>query len=233
MEMTLVPGIDGHRLGCDCYAGCWGDHSRGWPGMSFATKEDLDLAWRLCHQELTVGVSRPKEEQVGHGNYVLGKDGVLRFATAALRDVHVRRLQELLPSRIEMKSLQLSESLLAREELQRRVKPFGWDVEELAPDLAVPHLELLRRDGRVKVRMQRAGKGWSIEVGHRQEVIRRGYGNGPELSAVEWDEQILRFNGTSQISDLSEALRLVAQIVSENGPRLLPTSDAPLQLEEG
>lgn len=103
------------------------------------------------------------------------------------------------------------------EELQRRVRPHGWDVEALAPDMAVPHLELLRRDGRLKVRLQRAGRGWSIEVGFRREVVRRGYGNGPELSAVEWDEELLRFEGSTQICEIEDALSVVAAIVTENG----------------
>lgn len=95
-KFSIIEGTDGETLGCDCYGGCWGDHSRGWPGLMFGNEADGKLAWRLCHQELEVGVSRPKKEQVGHGNYVLGKDGVIRFASRALLDTHVRRLEQVL-----------------------------------------------------------------------------------------------------------------------------------------
>lgn len=104
------------------------------------------------------------------------------------------------------------------EALQRRVRPLGWDVEALAPDMAVPHLELLRRDGKVKIRLQRAGLGWSVEVGFRREVVRRGYRKGPEYSAIEWDEELLRFGGSSQICELSDALTVLVQLVAENPP---------------
>ncbi len=258
-KFSLVPGTDGERLGCDCYGGCWGDHSRNWPGLRFEDEQGARLGWRLCHQEREIGVTRPKDQQVGHGNYVFGSDNVLRFATKVLRNAHAMRLRAMPEFEIEALSLELgpaglmadtstarwgdatadaSEAIRRTDEaarapmahllsgtdlpieaqtLQRRVQPFGWDVEALAPDLAVPHLELLRRDGKVKVLLQRAGTGWAIEIGFRREVVRRGFGKGPEYSAVEWDEQVLRFDGRAQLDELQDALRVVAQIVSENG----------------
>lgn len=92
MTVTIIDGTDGEELGCDCYGGCWGDHSRGWPGLAFDTRSNAEEAWRLCHQELD---GMPRANSVGRGQYVLGRDYVLRFATAALRDAHVQRLADL------------------------------------------------------------------------------------------------------------------------------------------
>lgn len=95
-KFSIVDGEDGWTLGCDCYGGCWGEHSKNWPRLHFGDKADAHKAYNLCHQEMEVGVDRPKAERIGHGNYVLGSDNSLRFSTRALLDAHVLRLERLL-----------------------------------------------------------------------------------------------------------------------------------------
>lgn len=95
-KFSIVDGTDGWALGCDCYGGCWGEHSESWPKLNFGDKSDALTAYRLCHQEMQIGVDRPKAERIGHGNYVLGSDNSLRFSTRALLDAHVLRLEQLL-----------------------------------------------------------------------------------------------------------------------------------------
>lgn len=84
-------------LSCDCYGGCWGDHSATWSKMVFHDTADANEAWRLCHQDPEIGVQRPRSERVPHGSYVLaGRPPVeLRFADAAIMQGHVRRLEAL------------------------------------------------------------------------------------------------------------------------------------------
>jgi NTP pyrophosphatase (non-canonical NTP hydrolase) len=38
-------------LGCDCYPGCWGDHSAAWPSISFASEAACLAAYRIVNQE--------------------------------------------------------------------------------------------------------------------------------------------------------------------------------------
>lgn len=90
--ITVIDGTDGHTLGCDCYGGCWGDHSLTWPGLAFSSLDEAEEAWRLCHQHLDGSV---RSDRVGHGNYVLDRSNVLRFASAALRDQHLATLRAL------------------------------------------------------------------------------------------------------------------------------------------
>lgn len=51
-------------LACDCYGGCWGDHSEGWPEVPFT-----DAAWKRAVEQLPYGSyvrvrddSEPKSE---------------------------------------------------------------------------------------------------------------------------------------------------------------------------
>lgn len=89
MQYTKVDGVDGSALGCDCYGGCWGDHSSTWPALAFASGSDAAEAWRLVHREMG-GEPRAKPI-VGYGEYVLmGRH--LRFATTAARDAHAAML---------------------------------------------------------------------------------------------------------------------------------------------
>lgn len=94
-RFVVLDGVDGHPLGCDCYGGCWGDHSESWPRLLFTTKADADEAARLCHQEPGRGhVPRPKDDRPPYGSNVLsGRE--LRFCTTALRDKHAARLNTL------------------------------------------------------------------------------------------------------------------------------------------
>jgi hypothetical protein len=43
-------------LSCDCYGGCWGDHSEGWPAITGRDREILNQAYRACWEQF--GFSR-------------------------------------------------------------------------------------------------------------------------------------------------------------------------------
>jgi len=64
-------------LGCDCYPGCWGDHSAEWPTIQFATAVEARVA-----RDIIV-----REKLVPYGSMVsVGKDeSTVRFAS----DAHV------------------------------------------------------------------------------------------------------------------------------------------------
>lgn len=94
---------DWPALGCDCYPGCWGQHSAQWPKIVFApagsygeAQSCAEEAHRLCHQEKEKYVPRPATDRLPHGSYVLvGTE--LRFASKALRNAHEARLRALWP----------------------------------------------------------------------------------------------------------------------------------------
>ena len=96
MNFKVSRGLaDNVALACDCFPGCWEFHSRTWTVLLFDDRHSVETAYRLCHQELTVGEPRPRSEQVGSGNYVLiGRE--LRFSRYDLAVEHARRLDELL-----------------------------------------------------------------------------------------------------------------------------------------
>jgi len=76
-------------LDCDCYPGCWGDHSRTWSFLRFDNDQAACEAARLCHQTLG-GDQRPG--RLPHGSYVItGPD--LRFANSVLMEAHAARLE--------------------------------------------------------------------------------------------------------------------------------------------
>lgn len=113
-------GIEGVPLRCNCYEGCWEDHSDSWPKLVFkkwsgkvvlypdgrvkasspdgsavfhqSGTERASEAHRLCHQEQEE--QEEYSQRVPYGAYVL-VDVELRFATHALRDTHAARLREL------------------------------------------------------------------------------------------------------------------------------------------
>jgi predicted nucleic acid-binding protein len=60
-------------LGCDCFPGCWGKHSEGWPQIEFKTKEAHDNARRWIIQTKALPI----------GSYVSVSDTVLKLETQA------------------------------------------------------------------------------------------------------------------------------------------------------
>ncbi len=52
---TLAP------LSCDCYGGCWGDHSVAWSKITIADSSKRQIAFRACWETL----------KIPHGSYVL------------------------------------------------------------------------------------------------------------------------------------------------------------------
>lgn len=96
-EFLVVDGHDGPPLSCDCYGGCWGDHSETWPRLEFLTKEGANEAYRLCHQSKKMGDNLPASERcVPYGSYVLS-GAQLRFQTTELRDKHEKFLRGIEP----------------------------------------------------------------------------------------------------------------------------------------
>ena len=52
-------------LGCDCFPGCWGRHSEGWPRLTFDTDAEQEIARRLVI----------KHNLVPYGSYItVGKE---------------------------------------------------------------------------------------------------------------------------------------------------------------
>jgi hypothetical protein len=94
--MKRVGGIDDFALGCDCYAGCWGDHSETWPALRFESPAAASEAYRLVHRTTNGDARTAANGRPPHGSYVLvGCD--LRFSTTALRDAHEKLLKETAP----------------------------------------------------------------------------------------------------------------------------------------
>ena len=92
-SFTKVDGVEGSALGCDCYGGCWGDHSKDWPKLIFETIGETREAYRRCHQTETMGQHLPRERRVPYGSYIImDKEKELRFATHALRNDHAMAL---------------------------------------------------------------------------------------------------------------------------------------------
>lgn len=61
-------------LNCDCYGGCWGDHSKNWPFIRFPNSNEANKAFRLCHKNIP------------YGTYVImGID--IRFETEAQKEI--------------------------------------------------------------------------------------------------------------------------------------------------
>lgn len=42
-------------LNCDCYPGCWGDHSVSWPKIIFRTEDGVRRAFLRCRDEFPYG----------------------------------------------------------------------------------------------------------------------------------------------------------------------------------
>lgn len=63
-------------LGCDCYPGCWGDHSAAWPVIPFESEHEGKRAYAIV----------VKYKLAPYGAYVLMRRE-LRFASTALRDI--------------------------------------------------------------------------------------------------------------------------------------------------
>lgn len=83
---SAAPDEDSVRsLGCDCYPGCWGDHSKEWPSLTFGTKAEAGAAYRSCFA---------KPDPFPYGSYVLdgltlrlGSRGLMERVRAAVRGV--------------------------------------------------------------------------------------------------------------------------------------------------
>jgi hypothetical protein len=70
-------------LSCDCYGGCWGDHSASWPRLSFNTEAVASEAARRCHQ-VADSYDQKLLGRIEYGTYVLvGKE--LRFETEEVK----------------------------------------------------------------------------------------------------------------------------------------------------
>jgi NTP pyrophosphatase (non-canonical NTP hydrolase) len=58
-------------LSCDCYPGCWGNHSTGWPSVFIEDSKKLDAAYWACWKQLNIP----------HGSYVRMSTWELRLQT--------------------------------------------------------------------------------------------------------------------------------------------------------
>lgn len=87
----MATGLDGKRLdcgdkplSCDCYDGCWGDHSKDWPEVAIADEARLAEAHRACWKEL----------HIPRGSYVAVR-GALRLQTEEYKQKVVEYLEEM------------------------------------------------------------------------------------------------------------------------------------------
>lgn len=117
-KFYIIDGIDGEPLGCDCYGGCWGDHSREWSYLAFENEEATQEAYRLVHQEL----DRTPRRSRNYGSYVWDSKDRLRFCTKELAKQHAERLVSLLnytceTLELEAKALNTEDKLKAVQNL--------------------------------------------------------------------------------------------------------------------
>lgn len=66
---------DDNLLGCDCYGGCWADHSAGWRSLRVLNEEDI-LAEDDVHTQARIWV----RDHLTYGATVFMGDGEIRFA---------------------------------------------------------------------------------------------------------------------------------------------------------
>lgn len=81
-------------LSCDCFPGCWGKHSEGWPQIEFATEEQATKARRWI-------IANPKA--IPYGSYVSMSDTVIRleeraYVTAVLQGAGITPTNKWVPT---------------------------------------------------------------------------------------------------------------------------------------
>lgn len=76
-------------LSCDCYGGCWAEHSKGWPRVTLPDPARLDALYRDCWETL----------KIPHGSYVLvASELELRLETEEYREMVERLLASTAPA---------------------------------------------------------------------------------------------------------------------------------------
>ena len=68
LERPLALGTHAMPLSCDCYDGCWGDHSKHWPSIRATNGISIDVLWAVS------------KRVVPYGSYVRDEDE-MRFET--------------------------------------------------------------------------------------------------------------------------------------------------------
>jgi NTP pyrophosphatase (non-canonical NTP hydrolase) len=138
-------------LNCDCYGGCWGDHSKGWPTIFFLTKDEATRVFTACWKVLGIP----------HGSYVLdGRD--LRLETEEYA-TKVRRY-------VLAQTNQMSPNDYQREALRTERTPEFVDGDWERP---------LERDlrshsgGRPMARLIHAILGVCTEAGELQDMVKK------------------------------------------------------------
>lgn len=62
-------------LGCDCYGGCWGDHSKDWPSIAIPVPLIELAALSNAYYPTHVAAMRlVNEAGIPYGSYVISKD---------------------------------------------------------------------------------------------------------------------------------------------------------------
>lgn len=113
-HVKIKTGTDGPMLGCDCYGGCWGDHSEDWPALVFVSERDAKEAYRLGHQN--EDGTPLVEEKAEHGTRVL-MGSELRFNTMAFLEAYAARLK--LPLILPPGSIKIKAPGLTFDQLRR------------------------------------------------------------------------------------------------------------------
>ena len=79
-------------LGCDCYGGCWGDHSKDWPSIALSEKS-LAEARKINsrYPESVAGGAIAKRANLPYGSYVI-MSGSLRVETPELMSLVLEQI---------------------------------------------------------------------------------------------------------------------------------------------